>query len=388
LLIFLEGDQITASSWVLFAKRKLLDLKASMARMGQQVATKRFKINNNTDISIKSVLGLDEIKIKVESVMGGLFIADKDGAYEYHGDLDHYRYGLKSFNRTLGLKKWFDPWAHLTWTDHYPSLAGVSYNKGKVYTVDEWGLMNVFKADGAFIQQVILWSLVNPTGGKSQNYIHVRDNQIFVSANYNGNFYRVYKFDSDFNYLFEYPGPYGQASWGSVAIAADITNNRLYIGNDGYYIGEHYEILVHDLTAGTYLGSFSPLGGEDVICGDLCIFAGTLYSADGINRRIIKHDLATGDVLGSIDCNPYLPSWITLRAVRVDETGIWISAYKNTPLSTERYVYIKKIALDGSREIIAPACEWMGAAVPGTDPAKALRFGKPGWMDMKNSENK
>ena len=351
---------------------------------------KRFKVDNDTDISIKSVLGLDEIRIKVEAGLGGLFIADTGGQYEYHADLDHYRYGLKAFNKSLGLKTWYDRTGMSpSWGVAIPQ--GVSYYKKKVYTVDSIGYLDVWGEGGGYDSEIELWDKVNPVGGKSQNYVHVRGDKIFVSANYNGNFYRVYEFDLDYNYIKEYPGPYGFASYGSTAIAADIQNNRLYIGNTGIYVGEHYEILVHEIDTGTYLGSEPSYGGEDIICGGLFIFQGILYSTDTMNRRIIRHQLSDDTLLDPIDCNPFLPSWIPLRAIAVDDTGIYITAAKLTPGPTELEVFVKKLSLDGTQELRTGGVfmgPYSGGTIYGTDPPLAMRFNHPNWMDIKNSENK
>jgi len=389
LLIFLEGDQITASSWVLFAKRKLLDLKAGMARMGRQVAAKRFKIDNDTDISIKSVLGLDEIRIKVEIGLGGLFIADTGGQYEYHADLDHYRYGLKKFDNGLGLKTWYSR-VGMSIGRGVAIPQGVSYYKGKVYTVDSIGWMDVWSESGEHLEEVELWSKVNPVGGSSQNYIHIRGDKIFVSANYNGNFYRVYEFDMAYNYVKEFPGPYGSASYGSMAIMSDPANNRLYIANSGF-VGQTYGILVHEIDSGDYLGNEPTFGGEAYLCSGLFLYKGILHVADGINLRIIRYQVSDDTVKDVIDCTPFLPSWITLRALAVDDSGIYLTAYKNVPEPTELQVFVKKLSTDGLTEIKTGGVfmgNYNGGTVYGTEPPLAMRFWKPNWMDIKNSENK
>jgi hypothetical protein len=149
---------------------------------------------------------------------------------------------------------------------------------------------------------------------------------------------------------------------------------------------------MHDFENGTYLATLPWMGTEDILCGGLSIHKGILYSSDSINRMLIRYDLSNGSLIDPIDCNAFLPAWMPLKAVAVEDSGIWISAFKQTPDIGELEVYIKKLSLDGLTEMISVG-EFMGAHTGagsplwGTEPPQPYRFNRPAWMDMKHSEN-
>ena len=398
--LILQGEG--AANWVPWAKSKLANLRRLMALSGRDLMWERHPLPGEEQGShayVSSQAGREDIRISVIQPSGLLFIADIGGFYEYHDDLgaDHKRYGLKAFDKNLILKKWFDPWGSISPLREYYrySPAGVSYYKNKVYVVDNWGNLDIFTASGTYIEGVSLYTKVDPFGGKSQNCVHVRGDRIFVSANYLSGRYQAYEFDMEYNYVRQIPGPYGQGSWGSTAIASDPVNNRLYIGQNGYFVGEYYDILVHELDTGNYMWSLPTVGTEGLECGGMSINRGILYSSDASLQRIIRHDLSSGSLLTEpvLDCSGFLLPGMMLQAIAVDDDGIWFSGhYLPKPADASQLtLYIKKISLDGLAELKSEG-EFMGPyglidIVYGTAPANPYRFNQPGWMDLKKSEN-
>ncbi len=71
--IKLFGDHNIAASWIPWAKSRLVALKTMMSDCGQQASTKRYSLED-VEVVVRSILGMDEIRITATAGGPGLYI--------------------------------------------------------------------------------------------------------------------------------------------------------------------------------------------------------------------------------------------------------------------------------------------------------------------------